>query len=256
MGRQHGPGKRHGEVPVVTEFVEVPLLPQSDSSNGGKFTYSTASTLQSKLSAEATRFEGQAGSRASYVATVQQDFDGHFSELFATNATTAAQDASNLASALRTVAGYVGKMISAGHEEDARRKENNEWVHRHNNKDFGNASADTAVMGRSMDYRVHPYGAAHGYSSYEALPSRAYDWTEDHLPTSVHERVHLWANEKWVDYQKMQGKDIVDIGAPDEALRPAGVDPLGPSKYYDMEQSRVAGYSGYSQDPQPAWDPR
>ena len=52
-----------------------------------------------------------------------------------------------------------------------------------------NASADTAVMGRSMDYRVHPYGAAHGYSSYEALPSRVYDWTEAHLPTSVHERV-------------------------------------------------------------------
>ncbi|WIB16297.1 DUF6531 domain-containing protein [Curtobacterium sp. MCPF17_050] len=119
-----------------------------------------------------------------------------------------------------------------------------------------NASADTAVMGRSMEYRVHPYGAAHGYSSYEALPSRVYDWTEAHLPTSVHERVHLWANEKWVDYQKMQGKDMVDIGAPDEALRPAGVDPLGPSAYYDMEQSRVAGYSGYSQDPQPSWDLR
>ncbi|NII40584.1 RHS repeat-associated protein [Curtobacterium flaccumfaciens] len=119
-----------------------------------------------------------------------------------------------------------------------------------------NASADTAVMGRSMDYRVHPYGAAHGYSSYEALPSGVYDWTESHLPTSVHERVHLWANEKWVDYQKMQGKGIVDIGAPDEALRPAGVKPLGPSSYYDMEQSRVAGYAGYSQDPQPEWDLR
>lgn len=116
-----------------------------------------------------------------------------------------------------------------------------------------NASSDTAVLGRSMDYRVHPYAEAHGYSSYEALPKPFYKWTENHLP-SVHNDIHIWANKKWVNYQMMQGKKIVDIGAPDPALRPAKVPPMDRSPYYDMEQRQVSGYSGYSQDPQPSWD--
>ncbi len=65
-----------------------------------------------------------------------EDFRGHFSEVFAANAATASADAESLASALRTVAGYVGTMIDAAREEDDRRRRNNEWVRRHNNRNW------------------------------------------------------------------------------------------------------------------------
>ncbi len=118
----------------MTEFVEMPLLPASDASNGGRFSYAVAEVVQSVFESAATRVEGQAGSRASYVSAAKTDFRGHFSELFAANAATAAGDAEALASAMRTVAGYVGQMIEAAHEEDNRRRRNNEWVREHNDR--------------------------------------------------------------------------------------------------------------------------
>ena len=39
----------------------------------------------------------------------------------------------------------------------------------------------------------------------------------------------------------MQGKGLVDIGSPELALHPPGVDPLSPSDYYSMELDRVNG---------------
>lgn len=118
----------------MTEFVEVPLLPASDASNGGRFSYAVAEGVQSVFESAASRVEGQAGSRASYVSTAKAEFRGHFSELFAANATTAAGDAEALAAAMRTVAGYVGQMIDAARDEDDRRRRNNEWVREHNDR--------------------------------------------------------------------------------------------------------------------------
>lgn len=51
----------------------------------------------------------------------------------------------------------------------------------------------------------------------------------------------------------MQGKDLVDNGAPMKPP-PIGVKSLDPSDCYDMELARVSGYPNYSQDPQSAWD--
>jgi RHS repeat-associated protein len=119
-----------------------------------------------------------------------------------------------------------------------------------------NAGADTVVMGRMMDQRVHPYGNTHGYGTYTALPESFYNFTYRNLPNSVHDGIHLWANKKWINHQMMQGNQIVDIGAPSPALNPRGPGALPSSNYYDMEQAQVAGYSGYSQDLQPAWDLR
>jgi RHS repeat-associated protein len=113
--------------------------------------------------------------------------------------------------------------------------------------------AGTMAMGRVMQYRVSPYADLHGMGYYKALPPKVYSFTETYLP-SRHDSIHLWANKKWIDYQMMQGKSLVDIGAPAEALRPAGVPALGPSPYYNMELEQVAGYPGYSQDPQPSWN--
>ncbi|MDQ0865108.1 DUF6531 domain-containing protein [Arthrobacter globiformis] len=120
----------------MTEFVEVPLLPDSDASEGGRFDYAVAGAVRSAFESAASRLEEHAGSRVSYVSSAKEDFRGHFSELFAANAATARNDADALVAALRTVAGYVGKMIEAGHEEDARRERNNEWVREHNDRNW------------------------------------------------------------------------------------------------------------------------
>jgi RHS repeat-associated protein len=127
---------------VVSQFVEVPLLPYSDASDGGRFDYGVAGAVRSAFEAAASRLEEHAGSRVSFISSAKEDFRGHFSEVFAANAATARNDADALVSALRTVAGYVGKMIEAGHEEDARRVRNNEWVREHNDRNWFEQAGD------------------------------------------------------------------------------------------------------------------
>ncbi|MGW9404050.1 DUF6531 domain-containing protein [Arthrobacter sp. NPDC055585] len=95
-----------------------------------------AGAVKSGFERAAERLDGQSGSRYAAVAAAKEDFKGHFSEVFQANATTAASDARALADALRTVAGYVGQMIDAGRDEDARRRENNEWVREHNDRNW------------------------------------------------------------------------------------------------------------------------
>ncbi|MFK0040039.1 DUF6531 domain-containing protein [Paenarthrobacter sp. NPDC090517] len=120
----------------MTEFVEMPLLPDSDLAHGGRFVYGVAEAVKGAFESAASRVEEHSGSRAPLVSGAGQDFRGHFSEVFAANAATASGDAESLATALRTVAGYVGTMISEAREEDDRRRRNNEWVRRHNNRNW------------------------------------------------------------------------------------------------------------------------
>ena len=119
----------------MTTFKEMPLLPESDAGHGGRFVYTTAGDVKRAFQNAASKLRGQADSRASYVTTAKKDFKGHYSEIFAANTATAVQDAKNLATALDTVAGYVQQMIDAGHKEDTRRKQNNEWVREHNKRE-------------------------------------------------------------------------------------------------------------------------
>ncbi|WP_461173928.1 DUF6531 domain-containing protein [Arthrobacter sp. Z1-9] len=126
----------------MTEFVEMPLLPHSDASDGGRFDYGVAGQVRSAFELAASRLEEHAGSRASYVSAAKEDFRGHFSDVFEVNAATARNDAGALASGLRTVAGYVGRMIDAAREEDARRERNNEWVREHNDRNFFEQAGD------------------------------------------------------------------------------------------------------------------
>ena len=123
----------------LNSFTEVPSLPEDDQ---GRFDYKVARAMRDAFSFEATRLLDLAGTRASYVSTAKEDFAGFFSEVFQTNAATAAADAAALAQALETVAGYVRTMIQAGHEEDARREENNAWVKRHNDRNIGEKIGD------------------------------------------------------------------------------------------------------------------
>ncbi|MCU1520823.1 MAG: hypothetical protein JWN19_1208, partial [Arthrobacter sp.] len=149
----------------------MPMLPASDASDGGRFSYAVAGAVQSVFESAASRVEAQAGSRASYVSAAKTDFKGHFSELFAANAVTAAGDAEALASALRTVAGYVGQMIEAGHEEDARREKNNEWVREHNDRN-GLEQARDWFFGESERPNADPGPAPSFAPASAALGSR------------------------------------------------------------------------------------
>ncbi|MEJ1115168.1 DUF6531 domain-containing protein [Paenarthrobacter sp. CCNWLY172] len=120
----------------MTEFVEMPLLPDSDAGHGGRFVYGVAESVKGAFESAASRVQEHSGSRTPLVTSAGEDFRGHFSEVFAANAATASRDAESLAAALRTVAGYVGTMISEARDEDDRRRENNEWVRRHNNRNW------------------------------------------------------------------------------------------------------------------------
>lgn len=122
-----------------------------------------------------------------------------------------------------------------------------------------NPTADTVVLGRIMRYRVEPYAAANDFATYTALPDSWYSRTRSLLGSdSRNDALHAWVDGSWTRYQMMEGKTLVDIGAPDPALRPAGVPPLEPSPFYDAEMDEIAkwnGGAGYSviQDPQPSW---
>ncbi|WGM22007.1 DUF6531 domain-containing protein [Paenarthrobacter sp. OM7] len=120
----------------MTEFVEMPLLPDSDGAHGGRFVYGVAESVKGAFESAASRVLEHSGSRTPLVTGAGEDFRGHFSEVFAANAATASRDAESLAAALRKVAEYVGTMIERAREEDDRRRENNEWVRRHNNRNL------------------------------------------------------------------------------------------------------------------------
>lgn len=101
-----------------------------------EFDNTTADALSTALNGAAESIEGQAGSRQSYVTTASQEFRGHFSELFAQNASTAASDNSTIAANLRTVAGWVDKMKAAAERENARRKEARDWEAEYGDRNF------------------------------------------------------------------------------------------------------------------------
>jgi RHS repeat-associated protein len=120
----------------------MPLLPVSGASHGGRFDYHLAGAVRSAFESAALRIEEQSRSRGTYVTSAMEDFQGHFSTVFAENARMAASDATSLATAMRTVAGYVSTMTSAATEEDARRRKNNEWVREHNDRNVFEQAGD------------------------------------------------------------------------------------------------------------------
>ena len=52
----------------MTEFVEMPMLPASDASNGGRFSYAVAGSVRSAFELAASRLEEQSSSRVTYVS--------------------------------------------------------------------------------------------------------------------------------------------------------------------------------------------
>ncbi|MET3902016.1 YD repeat-containing protein [Paenarthrobacter sp. 4246] len=152
----------------MTEFVEMPLLPDSDAAHGGRFVYGVAESVKGAFESAASRVQEHSGSRTPLVTGAGEDFRGHFSEVFAANAVTASRDAESLASALRTVAGYVGTMISEARNEDDRRRENNEWVRRHNNRNWLEQFGDS-LWGEEARPNMEP-GSAPSFPSEAPVP--------------------------------------------------------------------------------------
>ncbi|WP_180936505.1 RHS repeat-associated core domain-containing protein [Nocardioides ungokensis] len=99
-----------------------------------------------------------------------------------------------------------------------------------------NPSSDTMVMGRIMGSRVIPYAEAHGGGYYNGTPTFLHDGLE-RVP-GLQQKVDVWVNKKWINYQMMEGKNLFDVGGPGS---------LPPSDFYNMELNQVASYPHYSQ---------
>ncbi|WP_058234610.1 hypothetical protein [Devriesea agamarum] len=91
-----------------------------------------AEDLRSKCARAVQKLRDQAQARAGYVATAKKDFRGHYADVLARNTQTAVGDADRLIIALDSIEKNLQTAITQARKEDQRRKENNEWVRRHN----------------------------------------------------------------------------------------------------------------------------
>lgn len=86
-----------------------------------------ADALASLCGASASLIESQSGSRTSWKNTALEEFRGHFSQLFRTNASVAAADAAELANRLREVVTGVRRLQGEAHKEQQRRETARQW---------------------------------------------------------------------------------------------------------------------------------
>ncbi|MGN6206517.1 MAG: DUF6531 domain-containing protein, partial [Humibacter sp.] len=92
-----------------------------------KFSDQDADALITACNNAASTIDGQTASRKSWRATGEDQFKGYFSTLFASNGATQVKDASELASALRTVATYAGELKKSADDEQNRRLKARAW---------------------------------------------------------------------------------------------------------------------------------
>lgn len=111
-----------------------------------EFDFGAADTLASACDTAATAVDGQSGSRSSYVTAALVDFKGHFSELFRTNAATAAGDALELSSRLREVATAVRRLVEEARKEQQRRETARAWKKEQDDRSLWDRGVD-AVFG-------------------------------------------------------------------------------------------------------------
>ena len=107
----------------------------------------TADTLSRACRAAASLVDSQVGQRASWVTTATTDFKGHFSELFRTNAQTAAGDATELANRLREVATGAERLKEEAHKEQQRRETARAWKKEHDDRNVFEQGWDWATGG-------------------------------------------------------------------------------------------------------------
>ncbi|WP_052323459.1 DUF6531 domain-containing protein [Leifsonia xyli] len=91
------------------------------------FDFEAAQRVVTAADGAADALEGQTGSRASYVTAAETDFRSYYSELFAANAASTAGDRRELAVRLWEVSAFMGKLVAAAREENARRRRAREY---------------------------------------------------------------------------------------------------------------------------------
>src|SRR5699024_12544969 len=94
------------------------------------YSYAVADTLKQRTESLATLLEGQASARSSLVSKAMEEFRGYFSEVFENNATIASRGREELASSLRSLAGFVQELRDAAEAEDQRRDAARAWAER------------------------------------------------------------------------------------------------------------------------------
>ena len=94
------------------------------------YNYTVADTLKQRTESLATLLDGQASSRSSLVSKAMEEFRGYFSEVFENNADIASQSRQQLASSLRSLAGFVQELRDAAEAEDQRREAARAWEER------------------------------------------------------------------------------------------------------------------------------
>lgn len=95
-----------------------------------QYNYAAADTLKRNAETLASRLEGQNGSRSSLVSEALAEFRGYYSEVFESNADVASRSSEQLASSLRSMAGFVTELKEAAEAEDQRREEARAWEER------------------------------------------------------------------------------------------------------------------------------
>ncbi|GAA3619405.1 DUF6531 domain-containing protein [Microlunatus ginsengisoli] len=111
------------------------------------FDFGVATVFATACDNAASAVDGQAGSRATWVSTGLTDFKGHFSELFRTNAATAAGDATELSARLREVATGVRKLAEEARKEQQRRETARAWKKEHDDRNIFEKGWDWATGG-------------------------------------------------------------------------------------------------------------
>ena len=86
------------------------------------FDDAAADTLKSAAAVLSGTLTGQAASRTSWATTASADFEGHYADVFDTNAKTASTDCTNIASALDDLATEVQTLKEAAQAERERRR--------------------------------------------------------------------------------------------------------------------------------------
>ena len=94
------------------------------------FDDAAADTLKSAAAVLSGTLTGQAASRTSWASTASTDFEGHYADVFDTNAKTASTDCTNIASALDDLATEVQTLKEAAQAERERRRQAREWADR------------------------------------------------------------------------------------------------------------------------------
>lgn len=100
------------------------------------FDDAVADALVSAATTLSATLKGQATSRSGWASTASADFEGHYADVFDSNAKAASKDCTSIASALDDLAAEVRSLKEAARTERQRRRQAKEWADRQDRESF------------------------------------------------------------------------------------------------------------------------